>query len=466
MLTSLRNFFDINVELVLFAYGLVFFILGLAIALQSRQRSRLSLARSLGWLSLFGILHGIHEWGDIFIPIQATYMNHAGVAVLQVIQVGLLGISFYALFYFGVDLVRERWPRLPIMAHGALLIWLILIAANALLQSPGVGLWQQDASIWARYLLGLPGALLAAFGLRYQALHQIRPLGLARIFRTLEIAGLAFVAYAFFAGLIVPYGSFFPASWLNQSVLVTAVGVPAPVFRSLIGLILVITIVRAMEVFDVETDRQIEQIQTEQTVLAERERIGRELHDGALQMVYSAGLIVESARRNVPEDSTAGQRMDRALTALNEAIASLRTYMSGLRAAPSSMSLVEGLQQQVTHSRLAALMDVHLLLDLPPEASLNQTQTSHVLAIVSEALSNAARHGEAEHVTVQVGSENGRFVLQVRDDGSGFNSSNGDSGYGLRNMRDRARLLGGKLTVDTAPGQGTVVTLSVPWETM
>ena len=68
----IQNFFSVNHEIIYFIYGLVFFVLGLAIALQSRHSSRLDLARNLTWLAAFGFLHGFNEWGDLFIPLQAA----------------------------------------------------------------------------------------------------------------------------------------------------------------------------------------------------------------------------------------------------------------------------------------------------------------------------------------------------------------------------------------------------------
>ncbi len=64
---SLSEFFEINHDIILFIYGLVFFVLGLAIIIRTHQSSRLELARSLRWLAAFGILHGFNEWGDLFI---------------------------------------------------------------------------------------------------------------------------------------------------------------------------------------------------------------------------------------------------------------------------------------------------------------------------------------------------------------------------------------------------------------
>lgn len=461
---TVRNFFEVNTDLVYFVYGQVFFVLGLAIMLQSRRHSRLELARSLSWLAAFGITHGLHEWASLFIPIQATYMNATAVSVLQILQVVLLAVSFGALFQFGVELLRDRWPWLAMLPSLVVVGWGMWFLVLELATNRGIGNWQQEASIWARYLIGFPGGILSAYGLRYQAERQIKPLNLGHIYRTLRITGLSLGAYAIWGGLVVSAGDFFPASWLNNSHLVLWLGVPAPVFRSVAGLVMAITIIRALEVFDVEVDRLIEQMQIERSLAAERERIGRELHDGAIQQAYTAGLIIESARNKVSGDSIVGQRLERAMTALNEAIDTLRTYMNDLRPGPPNVSLAEGLRRQAADPRLTTLMDVDLKLDLPETAALNPAQTNHVLAILSEALSNAARHAQARRTVVKASQENGQFRMTVEDNGRGFSREPDGSGYGLRNMRDRARLLGGQLTIDSKPGRGTRVTLIAPWE--
>lgn len=466
MITEVRSFFNLNNELVLFLYGLVFFVLGLAISLQSRRHSRLALARSLGWLSMFGILHGLHEWGLLFVPLQATYMNHAGVSLLQVFQTVLLGLSFGALFQFGADLLQDRWPPLvwlPGIVTGGWLLWLL---GMGLFDSSGIGLWQQYADIWARYLIAIPGALTTAYGLRHQAEKQIRPLKLQPIYEMLRAAGLAFVAYAVLGGVFVPYADFFPPNWLNQSLLVNWIGVPAPVFRSLTGLVILVTITRAMEVFDLEIDQMIEEMEIAQRLSVERDRIGRELHDGAIQMAYTAGLIVESARRKLDDEDVVAQRLDRAMTALNEAIASLRTYMSDLRTPPTAVPLAEGLQRETSSPRFTTMMDVSLVWNVSETAEFSPIQTTHILAIVGEALANAARHAQASRVTVQAEEHNDAFYLSITDNGVGFECADDESGYGLRNMRDRARLLGGRLAIDSTPGTGTHVLLTVPKESV
>ncbi|HLE05676.1 MAG TPA: hypothetical protein VI729_13815, partial [Anaerolineales bacterium] len=102
---SVENLLDIlriNESIVYFAYGQVFFTLGICIAFQSRKHSRLALAQHLKWLAAFGIVHGVYEWGHAFIPIQATYLPAETVAILEAIRTAALVLSYYLLLQFGV----------------------------------------------------------------------------------------------------------------------------------------------------------------------------------------------------------------------------------------------------------------------------------------------------------------------------------------------------------------------------
>ena len=459
-----REFFEINRIPVLFFYGQAFFDLGLAIALHSRRHSRLELARSLGWLAAFGFTHGLHEWGQIFIPLQAQYLDTAMVHFLILVQVILLALSFGFLLQFGVELLAERWPRLTWLPITVMLIWGLWFIMPGLALTSGFDLWRQNASIWARYLIGFPGALLAALALRYQAERNIKPLGLVNIYRTLQLAGLALLAYSVLGGLIVPEGDFFPANQLNEVRLVAWLGAPAPVFRALTGMVLVLAMIRTLEVFDFEVDRLIEQMEDEQSLMAERQRIGRELHDGVLQEVYSAGLLMEAAHGKLNEEPIiAAQRLEQAIKALHEAIAGLRAYMGELRPGPSALSLVEGVRRQTSDPRLTALMTIDLIWQIPETTTFSPSRTGHILAIVSEALANVARHAQAHRVHVRFSQNSGHLLVSIEDDGRGF-SGQPDQGHGLLNMRERARLLGGELALISQPGQGTKVNLQVPVE--
>jgi signal transduction histidine kinase len=460
-----EEFFVLNRTIVLFVYGQVFFVLGLAITWQSRRHSRLDLARSLGWLGAFGLAHGLHEWGDIFIPIQAEYLSHAWTETLLLLQVCLLAFSFACLFQFGAEALYPLHPRLrliQVLPAGLLILWTI-----SFLWTSQVLRWDATqvvvyANVWARYLLGFAGALVAALGLREQTRKRIQAQEFSHIARTFQVASLALVAYAVFAGLFVPPAPFFPANLINAETLVNVSGIPPQVLRSLAGLVLVISVVRGLEIFDVEVDRRIEEMEQAQILLTERERISRELHDGAIQTVYTAGLLAESIRKKM-DDGPLATRLDRVISALHHAIADLRQFVAELEPDAPRESLEKGLRRLTEDPHLQSLIDVEVIIACDDNRSFSPARTTHVLAIANEALSNVVRHAHARHVWLTAQRHNGQLEVTVADDGVGL-ADEEKAGFGLRNMRDRARLLGGTLHIQPRSPRGTQVVLHVPWD--
>jgi hypothetical protein len=216
----LRDLFTVNRPIIFFIYGQVFFVLGLAIALQSWRHSRLSLARSLKWLAAFGFTHGLHEWGDLFIPIQAQVMPVAFIELLYGLQLLLLAASFVCLFQFGVETLLPLPGRQRLLRYlpGAVLtLWIFWAFGPSLTHSSNVIEWYRINSIWARYSMGFPGALVAAYGLRRQAHELIAPLQTPHILRTLRMAGLALAGYGLMGGLAVPPADFFPANCVQPA---------------------------------------------------------------------------------------------------------------------------------------------------------------------------------------------------------------------------------------------------------
>jgi signal transduction histidine kinase len=463
----LHNVFDANRIIILAVYGQVFFVLALAIALQSWRHSRLALARNLQWLAAFGLTHALYEWGDVFIPFQEQYMPRPLIDFLRSLQAVLLAISFACLFQFGVEMLRplpnrQRWLRaLPI---AVLLIWVGWSFGPALSIANDLPQWHAATTIMARYGIGFPGALLAAYGLWRQARQIATTIQLPQLRRTLRVAALALVGYSVLSGLVVLPGPFFPASRLNTTQLENMVLIPVPVFRGLLGLVLTIAIIRSLEVFRVELDRRLVAMEEAQVLATERERIGREIHDGTLQTIYAAGLLLQTVERDLASDGEhpLRERLHQSVQLLNQAVADMRGSIGALRPNPDSRSLTAGLQELAHDQRLRSLVDVELALDIPEGQSLAPGQIGHLLAITNEALSNVARHAQATRVRLSAAVGDGRLRLEIRDNGRGM-PVDYVIGYGLRNMRDRARLLGGELTVESRPGHGTVVAVDVPW---
>jgi signal transduction histidine kinase len=445
---------------------LVFFALGLAIVLQTRRSSRLDLARSLRWLALFGFAHGFHEWGDLFIPIQSEHFSPPIVQLLYIIQLVLLAGSFAFLFEFGVTLLkplgRARW--LHGFAAGIMLIWIFVIFFVLLPFSSSADEWRRTSDALARYFIGFPGGILAAYGLRQQTLKRIAPLNVPVIVSTLRVVDISLFMYSVLAGLIPPPISFFPGNVFNVATFEAFLGVPPLIFRSLIGLILTVTIIRALEIFDVETERRIEVLEQQQIISAERERLARELHDGAIQKVYTAGLLVESATRLAQADSEIASRLENAERVLNDSIADLRRNLSELHssAPPDSESLNQSLNRLAANPHYNSLVDITLHLGLREDKTLSPLRKDHLVSIVIESLANIMRHAQAKKVNIQADDLGERLRISIKDDGIGYDP-NSKVGYGVRNMRDRARLLNGELNIAGTKGKGTVVSLEIPW---
>ena len=462
-MTSLRVFLELNREIVQFLYGLVFFVLGLAIAVQSRSYSRLELARSLGWLAAFGLAHSLYEWSELFAHVQEAYLSLAGILALHFFHLASLALSFFALFEFGVALLRplKRGQWLHTVSLALLVAYLVSLLGPLLRWLPDPQAWHRGAEALARYLIAFPAGLLAAYGLREQTFRHIAPLHVPHIIRTLRIAGVALAAYGVVGGLTPEPAAFFPATWLNADRFEQLFGIPPLLVTGVIGLILAVAIIRALEVFDLETGRQIESMEQQQILAAERSRIARDLHDGAIQMVYTAGLLVEAAHTQVPAESPVAGRLEKAMGVLNDAIAALRRSLGEMRPGPANETLADALRRLAADPRFKSLVEIELRMALPAAPDLTTLATEHVVAIVSEALSNVVRHARARQVQIAATAAHGRLTLMVTDDGQGIPASQTD-GFGLRNMRDRARLLGGELQVAAAPGHGTRVTLDIP----
>jgi signal transduction histidine kinase len=461
---TLADFFEVNHEIFFFGYGLVFFVLGFAIILQVRKSSRLDLARSLRWLAAFGITHAFNEWGDLFIPIQAQYLSFTTVRVLYTLHFLLLAVSFACLFEFGAAVLRPLGRAESLRGFSVILLaaWLFVVFVVLLPRMLDHQLWRHTAVALARYFIGFPGGMLAAYGLRMHTFQRIKPLNVPQIVRMLQISGTSLGIYAILSGLIVPAVNFFPGNWLNSAVFTQFVGVPPWIFRSLVGLVTAVTIIRALEIFDLETERRIEELEQQQIIASEQERLARELHDGALQKVYTAGLLVESACRLAEPESEVKARMEKALLVLNDAVVDFRRNLAELHAGSQTTTefVPELLEKIIADPRYNLMMNISLHTNLLESKSLSTSRSGHLSAIVNEALSNIVRHAQAENVEISIESTGENLRVVIKDDGIGI-PENPKVGYGLRNIRDRARLLNGM--IHFSGQKGTTVTLEMPW---
>ncbi|MFZ6026804.1 MAG: GAF domain-containing protein [Chloroflexota bacterium] len=203
-------------------------------------------------------------------------------------------------------------------------------------------------------------------------------------------------------------------------------------------------------------------------VLEERDRIGMDLHDSIIQSIYAVGLGLDFARVAIAEDpQQARAKIDQAIEGLNSTIRDLRTYILDLRPRQfHGENLMEGLRRLIEEFRVNGLQNVTLI---GPEGDLglNGLPVEHATTlfhITQEALANTAKHARALQTTVQVWTAPGRVLVEIADNGQGFDlrKMSVTIGHGLSNIHTRAHRVGGDVEITSEPGQGTSVLAWVP----
>jgi signal transduction histidine kinase len=197
---------------------------------------------------------------------------------------------------------------------------------------------------------------------------------------------------------------------------------------------------------------------------SERRRWARELHDETLQDMASLKLLLASARRS--QDVEAIHRLlDDVSEQLTVGIRSLRHLIGELRPAvlddAGLQPALEALGARIENPDLRVTMD----LDLPPPGSheLGREVEQTLYRLVQEALTNVVKHSGAAAVWVSIARRPDQLELTVSDDGSGIDArADPGGGYGLIGMRERIELVAGSLLIESEPGSGTTLTVTIP----
>ncbi|NOH03378.1 MAG: sensor histidine kinase [Chloroflexi bacterium] len=200
------------------------------------------------------------------------------------------------------------------------------------------------------------------------------------------------------------------------------------------------------------------------TLTAERERMARELHDTLAQGL--AGLILQL---EAVDTHLSRGKVDRAQKIAVQAMARARSTLADARHAiddlrdDNSIIDVEA-AVRAEAERFTSATGIPCVLDLEITSTIPESLAEHVLKIVSEGLTNIARHARAKNVNLQIEAHNGLLEMEIKDDGCGFDvSGQGKSGhYGLVGMRERARLAGGTLDIQSKPHEGTTLKVRLP----
>lgn len=485
---------QLNILPMYFLYGLSFYTMGIAIALQYRSYSSFRMAHSLSLLAAFAMLHGLSEWGSVFIPVKLPDFGDFPLWKLLAIQRLLQSVSYFFLFCFGVKLISDSrnqnffwWVTLPTVAF---LGWLVHFS----LFIPRVGTddliqWLLHTEYWSRYILAFPAGVLTAYGLALQA-PEVEKINERSVLRNLWAATAAFGFFALFSGLVVPHEVGWFSSYLNADVFRRLTGMPIEVLRTVAAMMATWSITSMLAIFDLEKLRQVSESRRLEAVYRERERFARDLHDDVIQSIYGVGLHLQTTIPLIEkEPPKAKNQVSSAVERLNKVMHTLRAYIHGLGTQSVEQDMKTILAEMVNQFRDKTGLKIRLnfwnadfdRIRLLVEVEDWQQQLQQ---IIREALNNVVRHAQASKAEVDIHTDGSYLVVKIKDNGLGLPDGDfswglpGDAGrdmpgesaqpdetgthMGMRNMRSRAMLLGGELEIYSRPGDGTRLVISIP----
>lgn len=191
----------------------------------------------------------------------------------------------------------------------------------------------------------------------------------------------------------------------------------------------------------------------------ERQLVAFDLHDGLVQDLVGAKMMIEAVARQVGE--TQAESLDKVQHYLSQAIGEGRRLIAELRPILLEGGVHQAIEQLIRERRSDA-WTIHFSADaeLP---TLEPLLEGAVYRVVQEALTNAERHGHAKNVEVRICGEAGALLVEINDDGVGFDVGAVDRGrFGLEGIRQRAQLFGGRAEIQSSPGAGSRIKVRLP----
>ena len=480
---------QINMVLVFFVYGLAFFGMGIALTLETGRSPLLFERRILRPLAVFGLLHGSHEWLEIIL-LQGVWLGLPFPPAFAWLRVVLLAISFVPLVLFGLLLLsskrRFRWQyALAVSSPPVLALALFLSNAQNYPDSVVTG-----ADALARYLLAVPGGILAGLALILHA-HHVKRESYAHLARYFRWAGLGFGLYGI-TQIFVPATDLFLASKLNAGAFMAATGLPIQAIRAALAILVTVNLIRAIQAAEQERENQflaaqkarveaLEQVQREllerenlrrqmlrHIVIAqedERARISRELHDQTAQELTAISLNLATLRNSLPGNREVRNLINRLQELSQQMSQGIYGMVRDLRPAQlDDLGLVPALKYLADEGK--ALFDLEITVEFNgPRQRLDALVETVIFRVAQEALTNVSRHAQTRYAKLQLDFEEEQVILRVRDEGTGFDLNESLSpphGWGLAGMRERCEALGGLFQILTSPGKGTTVEAKIP----
>jgi signal transduction histidine kinase len=483
------EFFNTRLPHIFFIYGLSFFALGIAVALEIGRGESNRFRRAIWPFALFGLIHGIHEWIEMFALIGQDAYDFEPGAGFDVFRLILLAASFVLLIIFGVQMagLNQNWPYAGHIIGGSMLllyvVGLILLGQRLGWQTAD---WFASADVLARYSLAIPGAIVAAYALLKQ--RKVMPQSEHHAF-ALDITWLAIVIflYGVVGQFFVQPSPLFPSNVINATTFQHWFGIPIQLFRAIMAVIAVIFTIRVMRGFEVYRQQALaaarQQVEEEisrrhtlrrellqrvvETQEEERRRIARELHDELGQVLTGLALGLRGTKNELDNPARLKQQLVQLEDMAVQAIDNMRHMVNELRPALlDDIGLSAALRNYVDNFVALSGIETHMLLCTTCD-NLDDSIKTTLFRVTQESLTNVARHAQATHTWINMECDDVQVTMKIKDNGIGFDpnkilASDPDQAWGLIGIEERVKLVDGTVEIISQPNKGTTVAIIVP----
>lgn len=476
--------------LVLFIYGLAFFSLGLAMWFESGRSPVLVERRVLIPLAIFGLVHGLHEWLEMFLA-TSEWIPPPIPVQFEWLRLTVLFISFIALAAFSLQIL---FPHSNSSKNEVLLFLAALIGYAAFVFLAGYMIWNYHGDLTAhidvsaRYFLAVPGSLIAGVALLREA-NRPKEMGVLRVSAAMQLSAIGFLIYGL-TQLIVPAADTFPTNVVNAASFHSVVGFPIQVVRTVMAVMIAFGLMRATRISERERQRQMFALQQESLSVAlqlerelneraamqedkmrhivqaqeeERSRIAHELHDETAQILTAFTFHLAAARHLLGQPDQLIAQLDQLRILSRQMAAGIHRLVHDLRPAQlDSLGLVASLQH--LSEKAEERMGLRVNLEVQGERQrLDPVIETTIFRIAQEALTNTARHAGVSEAQMNLTFNDERVSLVVIDSGCGFEMDRiGNEALGLAGMKERVTTLEGDFNIESAPGKGTKVGITIP----
>ncbi len=457
-------------------YGAAFMLLGLSIVIKDMKGSDLRLADSLWLLALFGFTHGAREWIEIYPLIEGERLSLSELFQAKSVSVAMMIISFLFLLQFGLSLIhdmkRRRLKWLKAVPIALFIIWALLIWAKWMHGFSTNMQFLRHIETGARNTFGLMGGLATAYGLITYS-HEIKNLS-NYIARNLFCAGVVFAFYGVFASNYFSYMAYF------------FLPVPAEIFRGVSAVLITYFIIKALNIFNVETRMKIEK-QTRHLVQAEKLTSLGQLAAGIAHEINNpltnASLGIQILRSKMGETAGGGpeirDRLDAVEKNIDRASAIAQELLQFSRQRESEFvplninDVINGSLTLMQHRLKRVKMDQNM--ESVPDIMGDTGKLEQVfINLLSNALEAMPDGGTISLNTLQ---KDGMVVVRIADTGAGIAAENlsqvfdpffttkeigSGTGLGLSICYGIINQHRGRINVSSIVGQGTRVTIKIP----